>query len=180
MGYYVNFYYLEAETGNTVLYILPDEDNNDIITIDGDNVKSFADGVLSYYKNENKSNLKTKEIPLSASVIYNGRLITTYTADDFVGITGEIVLIDNDCDGNVDVVNIVSYENYIINSIDTRNSIIYDLLDGSRTIDYSNEYNSNAFVIWDKDGKRVAIDDLRQWTFLQLQKARIRHISMPF
>ncbi|MBQ7793782.1 MAG: S-layer homology domain-containing protein, partial [Clostridia bacterium] len=172
MGYYVDFYYREAETGNTVLYILPDEDNNDIITIDGDNVKSFADGVLSYYKNENKSNLKTKEIPLSASVIYNGRLITTYTADDFVGITGEIVLIDNDCDGNVDVVNIVSYENYIINSIDTRNSIIYDLLDGSRTIDYSNEYNSNAFVIWDKDGKRVAIDDLKAMDVLTVAKSK--------
>ena len=171
IGYYVNFYYKVAESGNMVLYITPDK-KNDVITINGANVKSFVGTELSYYKNDDKTASKTKTIPLSAAVIYNGRLITTYTSTDFVGITGEIVLVDNNSDNVIDVVNIVSYENYVINSIDRKSKIIYDLLDGRHQLNYSNEYNVNAFIIWDANGQRIAVDDLKTNDVLTVAKSK--------
>lgn len=171
IGYHVRYYFRENDLGDIVLCVLPSK-KNDATLIDAENVGTFIDGVLSYCKDAESTRLTRKTIPLNASVIYNGRLITTYDENDFVGKTGTVTIIDNNGDGNVDVVNIVAYENYVIRSIDLKDKVIYDAIDSTHKISYENYENRQAIIIWDNDGNRITVDKLKENDVLSVVKSK--------
>ncbi len=171
IGYHVRYYWREGDMNDMVLCVLPSK-KNDVVVVDAENVGAFSDGVISYYKDDEHSRLAKKTIPLNASVIYNGRLITTYDANDFVGKTGTVTIIDNNGDGAIDVVNVVAYENYVIRNIDLKDKVIYDIIDSSRQISYENDVNQQAIVIWDEEGNRVDVENLKTNDVLSVVKSK--------
>lgn len=171
LGCNVEYYYHTGGSSRDVVIYLA-EKNNNITKIDLKEVCGFDNGQLEYHKTSESLSKRKKYIPLDASVIYNGRLINKYDESDFVGKTGDLKLIDNDEDGTIDVVNIVSYANFVINAIDEHDSLMYDKTDGTNTLDFSDEQFVNAIVIWDSEAKRVKLDELRVNDVLTMAKSK--------
>lgn len=174
IGYFVRCYYRDNDDDAYVLYIAPEAGNNRIITVSGEDVVSFlnTDGTLKYLTGKDGSTSKTEVIPKSASVIYNGKLIMEYDESDFKGITGEIVLVDNNKDGAIDVVNILSYDIFVVNSIDTSQKYIYSLNNRSDKLDYSESGNWNEFMIFDDAHKRVEPETLKYKDVLTIVRSK--------
>lgn len=172
MGYYVEFYYRADDVENIVLYIKEKEHKNEVTVIDADDVISFKDGVLKYYRTSSSSSTKSENVPLNTSVIYNGVLIDEYDETDFVGKTGEIKLIENNGDKTIDVINIVAYENFIVSAINSQDYLMYDLITPANTLDFSDEDFANGFVVWDEEGKRVKINNLAANDVLTMAKSK--------
>lgn len=163
LGYFVHCYYRDDSGEAYVLYIAPGVGDNETTAVSGEDIISFSvsDGILKYSTGKDGELSRTKVIPKSASVIYNGKLIMEYAESDFKDITGEVVLIDNNKDGIIDVVNILSYKIFVVNSTDLSEKCIYSLNDSSDKLYYSESGEWNSFLIWDDTYKRVDPESLK-------------------
>lgn len=132
LGYRVDAFYKENTANGTYSIVYMEKDNNTVLSIDGPDVLSYdaAENAICYIKathNADGSVRSEKEvkqqIPLSADVIYNGQFAEnvanalqmlneseTYTADS-------VVFIDNNSDGQYDVVSVSAYRTIIADNV---------------------------------------------------------------
>ena len=112
LGRNITYYYkYDKETQDSeVIFVLPADD--DVIRIDAKHVSpSTTKTVFAYY---DESDTLIKENIKNASIIFNGKFLEKYTADDLVPDDGEVVILDSDSDGEIDALIITSYETYIV------------------------------------------------------------------
>jgi len=113
--------YFDEESGN--LIYIEGTDKNNIQIISSDEIVSVKGNSVTYELSEGRD--KTVTFPWDAYILYNGRFLNHYTQEVILGIeTGEIKLIDNDSDGKTEVVSILSYENRIIDKVNSEDEII--------------------------------------------------------
>lgn len=156
IGSEVECYYKENDNGNTVLYIVPTVQNY-IVEISADEFESYESDKLTYTKADS-GKIENVKLADNFFVIYNGRIKDDYNADTFKIDEGYIILTDNDGDKKADVINIQSYNDYVIAAIDAEEEIIYDTY--GKTLDLSCDDNSKSVVISDSDGNEIALSDL--------------------
>lgn len=123
-GYAVEFYYTEDENGDmSVDFVWKDTQKNDEIAVDrGNFIKNEGRGIFYEEKNRQKS----KTIPETALIIYNGAAIYEYDSTLFNFANKKAILLDNNSDGKIDVVIISEGTDRYIGRLDTENGIIYD------------------------------------------------------
>lgn len=164
IGTAVDYYYQYDEKSNssTVLYLKESVSSNKVTEIDAEDILSYANARLSYNHDDKQ---RTVTIPVNASVIYNGRLITSYSKDGksvFEPNMGYVRFIDNDKNGSIDVVNIVSYVNYVVAGISSDNKIT-DKNNRSKVLDFNEAVvsYSPARVIVDTEGNEKTLKDIK-------------------
>lgn len=164
VGATVDYYYQydEKSDSSTVLYLKESDSSNRITEIDAEDISGYANTSLLYNKDDKQ---RTVTIPVNASVIYNGKLITSYSKDGksvFEPDMGYVRLIDNDKNGSIDVVNIVSYVNYVVAGISSDNKIT-DKNDRTKILDFNETVvnYSPARVIVDTEGKEKTLKDIK-------------------
>ena len=110
IGYYTEYYYSydEDTEKKTILYISEYDMKNDVLYIDGDDVNrgGISDNYFSYMKGDIARNVK---IAKNVSLLVN-HTHTPFSADEFDSLNSDVVLIDNDSDGEIDVIHIFKYE----------------------------------------------------------------------
>ena len=125
IGRYVKvFYKQEAGEEKSVFRIVPDENRNAERTIKADDILAF-DANKNEYTLDKEGRTETVRLSKSVDVLINEKACADYLADDMKPSCGEVRLIDNNNDGEYDVIKIVSYENYVISKIDTNSGTIY-------------------------------------------------------
>ncbi len=151
VGYSVNAWYQDMGGEQTLMYITPTGKNR-VYNIEKKDISSKSDFSKVYYydKNDNERNLN---IAYNSYVFLNNELGTAYTTDLYSG-SGSIRLIDNNNDGNIDVLMIDSVRHMVVASVS--NNVIYDKLGGSK-IDCN---KAEEFKIM-KDGYRCLVRDLK-------------------
>lgn len=120
LGYRVEAFYTE-KAGDVKEIILYSVVSTEVTTITSDDfAEADIDNNKLYYYNEKG---KKKAVDISnAYVLYNGELCESYgeeVLNPFADTTcdAEIMCIDNDCDGRVDVVSVEAYKNYVVSKI---------------------------------------------------------------
>lgn len=121
LGYNITFYYKEINGVNTVIAVLPVENSNKTEIIKAEDIVSFSAKKLTYKKNDTDKYITFKN---TADVLFNGVSCTDYLDSDFILNEGSVTFIDNDSDGDYEVVSIVSGIDYIVDSVDALNDII--------------------------------------------------------
>lgn len=124
LGYRVKYYYKEIKDETTLLFVLPYKTN--VVTLTDEDINfdnsNFSFNNIYYYHNGKEKNCK---IDKYADVIYNGKAYPEYTIDTLKFNQGDMVLIDNDSDGDYDVIRINEYYNVRVSTVDKENEIIY-------------------------------------------------------
>ena len=165
IGQYVEYYYMNEDGENMVCWISSLEHKNEVRVVPSYDIESFdkTSMTLTY---EYDGRTKSTVIPTDAAVIYNGKMTIQffYTENGveksiFDMENGEATLIDNDNDGNVDVVVILSYKNMVVAGVNALEKKIYDMYDPSMTIDFEGyDEPGKSWIITDRNGKVVAFE----------------------
>ncbi len=155
IGHNVDYYYKENNGIYSMVY-MTDCSEDDVFTVDTDDLESLKEMRLTYTDARGKQ--MKKAIDRSASFLYNGKLkkfsdIKTDT------LTGSICLVDNDNDSVADVVSIVSYQHIVIRGVDAVSNKIFGRSDGE-VYELENRENERIVQLL-LDGQPVAVSDLK-------------------
>lgn len=166
LGYDVECFYRSDDENDVVMAIVPTAKNN-VTEIKADEFYSFLGSEITYIE-EGRSKKEQVSLDDNLFVIVNGRIKDDYNADTFVFSEGTITVIDNNGDNKGDVINILSYEDYVISSIDPEDEIIYDIY--GKNLDLSIEKKSKSVVISDGEGNQIPFSKLEKNTVLSVVK----------
>lgn len=146
IGRNVEYYIGDDAADSTVLYAA--EYKNDILEIKAEDIAAASMRSVKYKKSSAE---KTVNLPSDIEVVYNRQCIFAYTSDMLRPGNGTVTLIDNDCDGEYDVVITEEYRNYIVDDIRKSTYSVTDmdtgavlLLDADKYDCYSLEKNKEA------------------------------------
>lgn len=121
IGRRIDYYY---NSDGDVLYARPY--NNEIISIDYDNVSEFTTGYVRYFEKDNGKE-KLASLISGADVIYNGVSYPDYAPKefDFSKCGGTVTLIDNDGARGYDCVIIEEFTTYVVTYADSESKTLY-------------------------------------------------------
>ncbi len=124
LGKKVKYYVDESGEEEWVVYICGIEKYNDVKLIDAENIHEFKDNYYYYYTDGTK--IRKYRTADNKMLIYNNVALAKYPNNYLQPVYGSVELIDNNGDGNYDVVKVLDYQTYVVSSIDKENGIIYD------------------------------------------------------
>lgn len=173
LGYDVNLWFKETDRGNSVFFVYPGKRNNEL-TLDADTDVSLKPGEIRYSPN---GKMARKKLSTDVSIIYNnGSLNLLEDFDDslFSIDDGYIKLIDNDNNGEIDVIKIVSYVNLVIESIiiDDELVSIYGAFGGSNIPQM--DISETSYSIRDSMGRDLTFDDLQHGDIISVAESKDR------
>ena len=125
LGRYVEAYYLKEE--ETVIFF--EEVVNKLpLKVDADDIVSYSGSTLTYEQDGKEYRFT---VPASLYVIYNKKAATRFSAELLTPAEGSLEFVDGDKDGQYDVVFVESYQNYIVDRLNTVEEIVL-FTDGTR------------------------------------------------
>lgn len=156
-GQRVEYIYKKSDPFKTVIYT-EHINGNDKISVRSNDIKSVDEksGAIEYYT-DNGSKVKKLNFDPKSNVFINGRAMETHLNDriqEFIDETrkGTVELIKANGASVYNIVNIKSYEVFIIGSYDEKSDIIYDYYNSENKIGFSDTENLN---IIDTNGKKA-------------------------
>jgi len=161
IGMHCDVYYSLED--NSLIHIEPTE-KNEIEVIPSYDIISVSGGDITYEISEGKE--KKVSFPSDAYILYNGRHLKHYTESVISGIdAGEVKLIDNNSDGKIEVVSVISYETVIVDKVNSEDELItfkYGMGSVSRE-------DLRDVFIYGSNG-RTGLDWLHEWDALDILK----------
>lgn len=178
LGCNVEAYYKQKYGSKTKEIICCYPKDNKILEISADDVKEYRGGRLEYYDANGKT--LAESFPLSAvNVIYNNRLLTKASPNDFKINCGTVTLIDNDNDGSYEVVTVLSYRNAVVDSVDTTNDTLYFKF-GEKPLSITND-SGMSFV--SADGSDAYLVEMAEWDVISVAESAdgkvVRAVYIP-
>lgn len=170
LGYEVEYYaQRDVQSGeDTLLYIIPTSKNKELKLVGEEAETIEADNVLywSYYA---KDTSKRKKIKLNenVTVLYNGIKDYNFKLETFVFDDGYIKLLDNDGNGDYDVVFVNCHESYTVSGIDTEYEVINGY--GGYVLEYGKYDN---IVVEDESGQNIKITDIHEGSTVSAFKSK--------
>ena len=161
LGYSVDAYYRYDKNAsrNSLIWISMSYYNDEIV-IAIDDIKNIADGTIEYY-NENQR-VKTQSIGRLLPVIYNSTATgAAFNMDLIKDKEGRIRLLDNDGDGNTDIIFVDAYTDYVVGTIDKSGKKVYDGHDNTRSLGIDNSVNYPFTIIYNEYGEEINIGDIK-------------------
>ena len=156
-GQRVEYIYKKSDPFKTVIYT-ERINENDKISVRSNDIKSVDEksGAIEYYTN-NGSKVKKLNFDPKSNVFINGRAMETHLNDRMQEFTDEsrkgvIEFIKANGANGFNLINIKSYEVFIIGSYDEKSDIIYDYYNSENKIGFSDTENLN---IIDTNGKKA-------------------------
>jgi len=136
LGYTIEgFYKKDIETEeNVMVYAFVKEDESVVVTLTGDDVKSYANHTYTYYPDPEYDETEELFVDPNYKLIYNGKVFKaedalpsfTLTIDQMMKPeVGQVKLTDTDNDNIYEIVSILDLDSYIISSMDYENFKIY-------------------------------------------------------
>lgn len=132
LGYRAKVYYNEE---NEVLFVWPERQEK--LTVAADDIleddASFSESNFVYINENNKT--ESAKISITADVIYNGVSLTDFHKTDLKPSNGTVELLDNNNDGEYDVVFVNEYWDMVVGNIYADRYVFTDKNDSSRSIE---------------------------------------------
>lgn len=147
-GQRVEYIYKKADDTKTIIYTERISEGDKVVIKSGD-IKSIDEksGAIEYYT-DNGSKVKKLNFDPKSNVFINGRAMETHLNDriqEFIDETrkGTVELIKANGASVYNIVNIKSYEVFIIGSYDEKSDIIYDYYNSENKIGFSDTEHLN-------------------------------------
>lgn len=124
LGLLADIYYLEDRKNGLpeILYIDTSDSDNNILTLEADEIEGFdGKNTLKYCKDNDR--ISKAVLSDTASLIYNGKLAEV-SAENLSPEIGSVVLISNDGDSLYDVVKVMSYRSVYVNGVSKMSSSV--------------------------------------------------------
>ena len=163
-------YWYNTDT-NTICAVYPE--NNDVIKVNAEDVYSFSDRTLYYsVEDASKPNGMDKKISLSqtATILYNDIVLDSFSDSYFLNKQGEFTFIDNNSDGNIDVVLLDVTDDYVVKSIDTYSETIYDLYDENLSLSVSDKSGADVSLV-DSFGREMFLSELMRYDVISVKRS---------
>ncbi|GHV44353.1 hypothetical protein FACS189492_0530 [Clostridia bacterium] len=159
LGYNVSYYYKDDDRDEhgTLLYIEPLA-SNEVLEIASYNIAGFDERIYSYFDAARSGRQSKAKVSRLASIIYNGKRASG-VFDRYASFSGNVTLIDNNGDGEYDVVLIVDYKLYHVLSVSVKEGMIYDKNNSANILDLG---DGVKYKIIDKGGKIIALSEVAQ------------------
>ena len=172
IGSYVEYYVDSDAEENTILWIEAPERRNDQLTIEAEDISSVAKSGtgsairLTYFEGDKE---ETITIPAAAEVVLNGGM--NYKKDVLTVLkeleVGSVRLLDNNNDGEYDVLSVDSYDVVIVDSVFLANEKITDLYGGPEVNLYNRDYTVTA------NGKKSRLSALKRNDVLLVRRTAL-------
>lgn len=171
LGYNLDCYakYDETLDTYTLLHVAPNE-KNDVLTIKSDDLVANDD--FTYFTivyADTNGRVKKANLSSETDIIYNGKACLDYTIQTLQPEEGSLTLIDNNSDGQYDVVLVSEYENYIVSNVDQVTSTIYGKYGVNLVLDL--EDSSKRIVLLDEGGSSVKLNSIKAGNVLSVRKS---------
>lgn len=114
LGYSATLFYTEEDGVNTIVFMELDADRNETVTIQAEDIVSYAGHVLTVLEGNKEEEY---DVSLGADILYNG-MAAVYDDELFDLPRGSITFIDNNRDDEYDVISIRVFQDIVIGSID--------------------------------------------------------------
>lgn len=141
IGYYVTFYALEDSRSDnrTIISYKVESSKNDYIKIDAEKLEnvylSNSRYIFEYRNNVNDKKVKSVKTSTTPLVIYNGVALIDYTVSDLAPEYGQVTLIDNDNNGQYDIIDILDYDIMLVLSVsETSGNVTASHSTGTRSV----------------------------------------------
>ena len=144
LGYSVEFY---VNDDDEIVFIRPRARKNTEVVLQVDNIESYSNHKYTYFVEGNNKH-KTATLDYMCSVVYNKRVVTQITDDVLLPNSGSVRLLDNNNDGNYDVVFVSSYNVMEVNSVDMDKHIIYDKNNTINYINFDEAYQDEMLKVY--------------------------------
>lgn len=164
LGYSVTFY---VERDTDVIYSIVKDRKNETLTIRAEDISEVSGTEIRYVPSDNRSG-SARRAPLSADVptIYNGRYFKDAAPQDWQNETGSLTLLDNNGDGNYDVVFVKDYVNYMAGGTEGTHIKLKVFSDNGDSRFLGNDYIDTEDTeitvrTLDKDGAEIALSEIK-------------------
>lgn len=160
IGQNVICFYKETDNiKKTAVYVAPTEENN-ILTVDGDRAYEFSNMVFKY----EKENGRADKIKLTNDVdaVYNYTVATKLSEDIILPKDGTVTFVDNDNNGDYDVVIIKSYVSFIVSAMSTHDDgvILYGATERNiPNVNITADGEKDTLIY--KDGAKLTTADIK-------------------
>lgn len=160
IGRDVEIYYLHKDENDTdaIIYAAPRENKNRVYSFLGDQIMSVSNTVIEYWDEESDDSQKIN-LSNTLTYLYNmeQKVIDTSTLKSEFN---EISLIDNNADGDADVLSVVNYSVLQVASTVKSDYAVTDSLSGKKII--LDPEDSDYRVYIEKDGIPATFDDIEK------------------
>lgn len=165
LGYNVICYYKDnGGVSNEIIYMYADK--TEVTVISADDIEEFRANKLYYNENGRVKNI---DVNLAAvDFIYNNSFEIAPSPSDFDIDCGSVTLIDSDNDGNIDLLIIDCYEDYVISYTDRSCEKIYGKYNAA-PIDLE-DYDNISFL--SDRGMPMYLNEISEWDVISVQKSR--------
>ncbi len=177
IGYYVTFYALTTEYNyrRVIISYKVESNKSSYIKL---NAEDIADVSLSstrytieYWRNATDKDPKKVYVSLTPTVIYNGVALTDFSLSDFDPLYGQLTLVDNNRDGEYDLVDILSYDVMVVQSASSASGNVnaYAAFNtGLRAVKLKEDDEDYTVRLIDGEGKRVSFSSITVNTVLNV------------
>ncbi len=166
LGYKLKYYYKNTDDDLTLLFVIPYNTKVVKLTDRELDTENSQFSIKRVYYDSAKGE-KYYRLDDYADVIYNGKAYPSFDADTLKVAQGNLTLIDNDDDGDYDVVYVEEYYSIYVSSIDVDNEIIYGKYGNSA--DYS---QCDFLKIYTSDGVAANINSISQKQVLSVYESK--------
>ncbi len=162
LGTAVRAYYREeAGADQRELVFASLSDNNEITVVaPEDIVRGRVSNTQFAYYDQEHSGVQQEPLSRSVTLLYNGKQ-TAMDAALLCPQEGQVVLIDNNTDGSIDVVKVTSYRVLVVDGVSPSTGTVSDKLGGESLVLDPNDKNCDVAV--EIDGKSAQVSQLAEW-----------------
>lgn len=146
-GRLVEYYYKIENGEKIIIHIEGLYSLNSSITIDYKDIIGYSSNKYAYYAENDKQ--KTVEVAADKKFIYNGKALSSYTAEDMKPKYGTVQLIDNNNDSLYDIVRVEDLETYVVHAVNYIDYKIYDEYEAKKSLSLE---NSNIIIVEENGG----------------------------
>ncbi len=172
LGRTVHFY-LHTEETDEILYIEEAPKYNKIFRIDAEDiVRDKTTSTRIYYKDENKDEDHIDFKP-SVDVIYNDQCYASYgVLSAILPTTGYVEALDNNRDGEYDVLFIYDYISIVVGTIDTYNEVVTDKLTGDE-YSLASDRNQTTAIRFINQTRKIGFESLKIGDVLSIAESKL-------
>ncbi len=161
IGMYGEYYYREDDDGTlSLIGFFPK--HNSVLELGSEAIIGYEDGAYECYIDNRKKRINTDK---GKDVVVNNEAVMN--DENMCPFYGKVHMVDNNNDGNYDVIIINDYKNVLCSAVNSSLNIIYCDEKSGR-----NEINLNDFSdykIFDSENNEITLDDIGKNTLLMLQ-----------
>jgi len=165
LGMNVEVYYYDNNGETEVLYA--GEKRNTYVVIESDNIVDAELSYINYYKDETGSRISDMDIESDAIFMYNGKRELVVSKDDLMPGLGNVKLIDNDGNGEADVVVITEYEEFVVKGVLATEEKVTTRY-SEETLDFSDNENIRFF----SNGEEADFSSVTKTSVLNIARSR--------